>query len=246
MKRKLFLTVLLVSLCALRLPAIDRGLGNPRSVYIPKGTVSLSLAGGYNSWKATGEDLDKGVILAGLIDEVNGDVSLIKASAGASWFFADNWSLGMRFGFAHEDIDVNNLALLSLINLNNKHIRRETYTGALAVRNYMPLFDSKIFALFFEGRLTGSFGYGKNYAETARGKEGRYSDLYSAKFGIYPGISAFATDRISFEVSLPILEGGFEWDKQIKGQAHDSALSRRFVQFKPGLTGINAGIVYHF
>jgi hypothetical protein len=246
MKRKVFLAVLLVSLCALRLPAIDRGLGNPRSVYIPKGTVSLSLAGGYNSWEATGEDLDKGVILAGLIDEVNGDVSLIKASAGASWFFADNWSLGMRFGFAHEDIDVNNLALLSLINLSNKHIRRETYTGALAVRNYMPLFDSKILALFFEGRLTGSFGYGKNYAETDRGKEGRYSDLYSAKLGLYPGISVFATDRVSFEFSLPILEGGFEWDKQIKGQAHDSALSRRFIQFKPGLTGISAGIVFHF
>ena len=246
MKRKLLLTVLLAFVTAAGLSAIDRGLGNPGTVYIPKGTVGLSLSGGYNSWKATGEDLDKGVILAGLIDEVNGNVALTKASAGASWFFADNWSLGMRFGFAHEDIDVNNLALLSLINLSNKHIRRETYTGALAVRNYVPLFDSKVLALFFEGRLTGSFGYGKNYAETARGKEGRYSDLYSAKLGLYPGISVFATNRISFEVSLPFLEGGFEWDKQIKGQAHDSALSRKFIQFKPGLTGISAGVVFHF
>ena len=246
MKTKLFLTILLATLSAMQLSAIDRGLGNPRSTYIPKGTVGLSLTGGYNSWKATGEDLEKGVILAGLIDEVNGEVTLAKASAGVSWFFADNWSLGMRFGYAHEDIDVNNLALLSLINLSNKHVRRETYSGALSVRNYVPLFNSKVFALFFEGRLTGSFGYGKNYADTPRGKEGRYSDLYSAKVGIYPGLSIFATDCISFEVSLPFLEGGMEWDKQIKGQAHDSALSRKFIQFKPGLTGINAGVVFHF
>jgi len=237
---------MLLAASAAPLSAIDRGLGNPNSVYIPKGTVAVSLTGGYNNWQATGEDLDKGVILAGLIDEVNGQIYNIKAAAGASWFIADNLSLGLRFGFKHQELDVNNLQLLSLVNLNNKHLRRETYSGQLALRNYMPLFNSKIFALFFEGRVSGSFGYGKNYAETARGKEGRYSDLYTVTAGLYPGISVFATDRISFELSLPMIEGGFEWDKQIKGQAHDSALSRRFLQFKPGLTGITAGVVLHF
>ena len=246
MKTKIILALLLAAAGTAPLSAIDRGLGNPKSVYIPKGTVAVSLTGGYNSWKATGEELTKGIALAGVIDEVNGDVALINVSTGLSWFVADNLSIGARFQYAHRDIDINNLSMLSLVNLSNKHFRRETYSGSLAVRGYLPLFDSKIVALFFEGRLSGSFGYGKNYAETDRGKEGRYSDLYSATLGLYPGLSVFATNRIAFEVSLPFLEGGLEWDKQIKGQAHDSALARKFVNFKPGLLGISAGVVYHF
>ena len=228
------------------LGAIERGLGNPKSVYIPKGTVAVSLTGGYNSWKATGEELTQGVALAGIIEDVNGHVNLANAGAGLSWFVSDNLSVGARFNYAQRDIDINNLAMLGLVNLTNKHFRRETYSGSLAVRGYMPLFNSKIVALFFEGRLSGSLGYGKNYAETDRGKEGRYSDLYTVTLGLYPGLSVFATDRIAFEVSIPFLEGGLEWDKQIKGQAHDSALTRKYVNFKPGLLGISAGVVYHF
>ncbi len=95
--------------------------------------------------------------------------SLIDVSAGLSWFFRDNLSLGVRFGYGNTSLDLNHAELLNILKLENKHIRRETYAGALALRGYMPLFDSKIFALFCEGRLTGSFGYGKNYAETDRG-----------------------------------------------------------------------------
>ena len=246
MNKQVITALLAVLFCTAPLFAVDRGLGNPKSVFIPKGTVAVSLTGGYNSWKASGEELTKGVALAGIIDDVNGHVNLASAGAGLSWFVADNLSIGARFSYAHRDIDINNLAMLSLVNLTNKHFRRETYTGSLAMRGYMPLFNSKIVALFFEGRLSGSFGYGKNYADTDRGKEGRYSDLYTATLGLYPGLSVFATDRIAFEVSLPFLEGGLEWDKQSKGQAHDSALTRKFVLFKPGLLGISAGVVYHF
>lgn len=246
MSKRSILTILAAVILSAPLGAIDRGLGNPKSLYVPKGTVSVSLTGGYNSWKATGEELTQGVALAGVIEDVNGHVNLAGVGAGLSWFVADNLSLGVRFNYAQRDIDINNLAMLGLVNLTNKHFRRETFSGSLGVRTYLPLFNSRIVALFFEGRLSGSFGYGKNYADTERGKEGRYSDLYSATLGLYPGLSVFATDRIAFEVSIPFLEGGLEWDKQIKGQAHDSALTRKFVNFKPGLLGISAGVVYHF
>lgn len=33
----------------------DRGLGNQKSVFIPKGTVAVSLSVGYNNWNADGE-----------------------------------------------------------------------------------------------------------------------------------------------------------------------------------------------
>ena len=240
--------LLLVSVLAgtASLSAFDRGLGDPKSVYIPRGTVAASLSGGYNSLSATGESDIKGVNLAGLVTDVNGAVTLYNVNAGLAWFVRDNLSIGARFGYGNTILDDNNLSLLGLINLTNKHIRRETYAAALAVRGYMPLFDSRVFALFFEGRLSGSLGYNKSYEVTDRGKEGSYSDLYSAGLGLYPGASVFVTDRVAFEVSLPILEGVLEWDRQIKGQAHDSALTRSSVNFKPGLLGLNLGIVFHF
>ena len=50
MYKRFFITILLTVACAAPLSAIDRGLGNPKSIYIPQGTVSISLTGGYNSW----------------------------------------------------------------------------------------------------------------------------------------------------------------------------------------------------
>ena len=132
MKRvSIILALLLAAAGAAPLSAIDRGLGNPKSIYIPKGTVAVSLTGGYNSWKATGEELTQGIALAGVIDDVNGNITLTSASAGLSWFVADNFSIGARFSYAHRDIDINNLSMLSLISLSNKHFRRETYSGSI-------------------------------------------------------------------------------------------------------------------
>lgn len=246
MKKKVFLLLVSILAGTASLSAFDRGLGDPKSVYIPKGTVAASLTGGYNSWNATGESNTQGVNLAGLITDVNGQVTFYNVNAGLSWFVRDNLSIGARFGYGNTIVDDNSLSLMGLVNLTNKHVRRETYTAALAVRGYMPLFDSRVFALFFEGRLSGSLGYNKSYEVTERGKEGSYSDLYTAALGLYPGASVFVTDRVAFEVSLPIVEGVLEWDKQIKGQAHDSALTRRSVNFKPGLLGLRLGIVFHF
>lgn len=52
MYRRILLALLLTAACAAPLSALDRGLGNTGALYIPKGTVSISLTGGYNRFKA--------------------------------------------------------------------------------------------------------------------------------------------------------------------------------------------------
>ena len=64
--------------------------------------------------------------------------------------------------------------------------------------------------------------------------------------GLYPGISLFATDRISFEVSMPLIEGGYAWNDESYTDRADASLNHGFVRFKPALTGIKMGIMYHF
>jgi hypothetical protein len=247
MKKVLILALLVVigsgELMAKR---IDRGLGNPKSVYIPKGTFSIGAAGGFNRFNANGENLTSGASLAGLVTNLNGNATLWDASLNGYWFFQKNMALGVRLGYNNVSADVNNLKVLSTLEFSNKHIVNSMFTGAIAYRAYIPLFNSKVVALFGETRLTGGFGYGKDYANSDRGKVGTYSDLYSVSLGLYPGISFFVMDFISVEVSLPLLEGGYEWNLQIEGQAHESDLSHAFFNYKPSLLGLNLGIIFHF
>lgn len=241
MKRVLLLLVSL--LCFQALQAIDRGLGNPHSTYIPKGTVALGLSGNYHSYNAGGE---QGYSLYGLVTDLSGQITTAGASASLACFVADNMSLGLRFQYAHTGIDLDNASMMSLLTLSNKHVATETYTGALAFRGYLPLFNSKVLALFGEARLNGSMGYNKDYENLDRGKVGSYADVSSLSLGLYPGVSVFVTDCIAFEVSLPLLEAGYEWTRQIQGQAHDAAGSHAFAQFQPGILGLHLGINIHF
>ena len=246
--KKLLLVVLLVAMSTSGLMAkrIDRGLGNPKSVYIPKGTVAIGAAGGYNRFNANGESLTTGASLAGLITNINGNAALWNVSASGFWFFQNNMALGIRLGYDNLSADINNVKVMSTLDFSNKHLVNSLFSGAVAFRGYIPLFNSKVVALFGEARLSGGFGYGKDYAITERGKEGTYSDIYSASLGLYPGISVFVTDFMSVELSLPLLEGGYEWNLQIEGQAHESNLSHAFFNYKPNLLGINLGIIFHF
>ena len=247
MKKVLFLALLVVlSTGELMAKRIDRGLGNPKSVYIPKGTVAIGAAGGYNRFIANGENLTTGASLVGLVTNLNGNAAIWDVSLNGYWFFQKNMALGVRLGYSNVSADVNNLKVLSTLEFSNKHVVNSLFTGAIAYRAYIPLFNSKVVALFGETRLSGGFGYGKDYANTERGKEGTYSDLYSVSLGLYPGISVFVTDFMSVELSLPLLEGGYEWNLQTQGQAHDSSLSHAFFNYKPSLLGLNLGIIFHF
>jgi len=250
MKNSLLVVTVLAGLMT-AMPAgarsFDRGLGNAKTVYIEKGTVALGASAGYNRFNATGESANTGAYVFGVISNLNGNATLLNASAQASWFFRDNMSLGVRLGYNNTAVDLNNAGLLvEALNFTNKHVVNQTFTGALAFRGYIPLFNSRILALFGEARLTGGFGFGKDYALTERGKEGSYGDIYSVALGLYPGVSVFLTNFCALEVSLPLLEGGYEWNIQTRGQVHDSRLSHGFVSYKPGFTGINLGIVFHF
>ncbi len=225
---------------------IDRGLGNPKSVYIPKGSVQFGVSGGYNTFNAGNLNGSTGATFLGLVDKIQGNVSFANASAFVSGFISNNVSLGARFSYGYTSVNLDNAAILSQINLTNKHVDVMSLTGSIACRAYIPLFDSKWFALFAEGRLNGKMGYNKNYEQYEKGKAGTYADVYSVSLGLYPGISMFVTDNVALEISLPLVEGGMEWNKQLTDGSQESYMNRAFAQFQPGILGLNIGISFCF
>ena len=241
MRLRIGLTFILLVAYGL-ISAQKRGMGNPQAVYIEKSTGQVGLSFGYDSWKTDGEN---GYDLLGIIKELEGKVTLCDFSVSGAWFIKDNLSVGLRMGYtdARASIDTTQLASIELLDRN---IMRQDVNGALTCRGYLPLFDGRIMALFFEGRLSGSSGYSKCYRLTENGKEGAYSDIWTVSLGLYPGISIFATDKISFEAQLPLLEGGCKWQEQDATETGDSKLKHSFIHFKPNLIGLRMGLVYHF
>ena len=248
MKKRLLAILILAFAGSFALGAFDRGLGNPNSVFIPKGTLAASYYITYNNWNASaGDDLTKGVSLFGLIPDVNGKLSDLGFSAGLSWFFKDNWSIGALVGYDNRKIDSNHLAILKgMVDLSNQHSRTETYSGCVRVRRYIPLFDTRVIALLTEGRLGGSFGYDKSYQETDRGKEGVFAANYSVFGRLYAGVSVFFTNFASVEIAFPVLSAGYDWSKQIEKQEYESTLTGFSFRDRTNPLGVTLGVVYHF
>ena len=235
----------LLAAAALSASAIDRGLGDPNAVFIEKGQYSWSISGSYTGWAAKGED-GKGVSLAGLIKNANGEIGIFNLGTDFSWFFRDNWSVGIGLGYDKSIIDANTLSLLGLIDVNNTHVRRSTWSGTIAARRYIPLFNTKILALIGETALGGSMGYNKTYEDTARGKEGTFSSVYQIGFSVAGGACVFLTDKMSLELTIPIFAAGYEWNKMREKQEYDSSLDGFYIRKSTDLLGIKLGVVYYF
>jgi hypothetical protein len=72
MKKCILTFLALVAALALQARPMDRGLGNPRSVYIEKGSWQIGLSGSYNQIKAGGLDENGAFSVLGLIENLNG------------------------------------------------------------------------------------------------------------------------------------------------------------------------------
>ena len=236
----------LVAALSLQARTMDRGLGSPKSEYIPAGSVQFGLFGGYNKYNSGSLNGNQGATFFGLINNLSGQVSTGNVSLSGAYFVATNMSVGARFTYGNTGIDCDSADMMSLLKFENQHINMESFTGAITYRAYLPLFNSKVFALFGEARLNGKVGYTKNYQLQERGKVGTYADVYSVSLGLYPGMNFFVTNNIAVEISLPLLEGGYEWNRQITGGEKESAQSRGFIAFQPGILGLNLGITFNF
>ena len=239
--RRIILLAILVVM-SVNLFAEKRGIGNTQAVYIEKGTKSVGLSFGYDSWRASGND---GVQLLAVLSGIRGDVSMADVSANAAWFFKDNLSVGVRLGYNDLRLQVDSLEFASA-ELKNRNYKKQAFNGSVTCRGYLPLFDGKVLAMFAEGRLSGQNGYVKSYENTDRGKEGTYADVYELSFGLYPGVSVYVTEHVSFEVLLPLLETGYYWQDQTATKSDDGQMSHTFVRFKPNLVGLRMGVQYHF
>ena len=226
----------------------DRGLGAASAVFVPKGMMTAGTSISYNHYSAGNGDV--GYEIMSLITGLEGELSTVKISPAVFYFIGKNTAVGARFGYSYTAMDMDK-ASISLdadneFDFSNHYFKSQSYVGQFAVRNYVPLFGSRVFAMFNEVRIGGTKSQGKSFQYDGDEKNGTFSDGYALNIGVYPGVTAFLTNSLSFELALSVLECNYSYTKQTKNQVYTSSLSHFGTTFKPNLLGLSFSIMYYF
>ena len=264
--KRIFSIILLVSAMTLSLQAagrekkpvepFDRGIGRSSSVFIPAGTVGAGASFSYTNYSLGNGLNDTGYqMLFSLVQNLHGNLMSFGIAPQVSYFIRDNLAVGARFDYDRSSFGLGNLDLslsdaLSL-SVGDFNYLKQAYTGALTLRNYIPFGQSKRFAMFTELRLTGGYGqsesYRMGYDETLEqpNKTGTDQDIYQFEIGVVPGICAFVTNEVAFEVSVGLM--GFNYQKvvQVTNQVERSEMEKNGLNFKVNLLAINFGLSFY-
>ena len=228
----------------------DRGIGRSKSVFIPQGTIGAGVSFSYNNYSIGNAAADAGYsMLFNLLGDIHGNLLSFGISPYASYFIADNLSVGARFDYDRSSMGLNNLSL-SLsdelgFSVKDFNYFKQTYTGALTLRTYLPFANSKRFAMFTEIRATGGYGQAESYRLDEGDKFGTYQDIYSFELGLVPGLCAFVTNEVALEVAVGLL--GFNYQKvaQHTNQVDYSEMERSGANFKLNIFSISFGLSFY-
>lgn len=228
----------------------DRGISRGKSVFIPKGTVGAGVSFSYNNYSIGNSAGDAGyAMLFSLLQDIRGNMMSFGIAPYASYFIADNLSVGARFDYDRSILGLGN-ANVSLgdamtFSLNNFNYFKQSYTGSVTLRNYMPIADSKRFAMFTELRATGGYAQSETYKIDEGDKFGTYQDIYQFELGLVPGITAFVTNEVAVEISVGLL--GFNYQKvvQVTNQVERSEMESSGANFKINLFSLNFGMSFY-
>lgn len=228
----------------------DRGISRQNSVFIPQGTIGAGVSFSYNNYSIGNGAADSGYsMLFNLLGDIQGNLLSFGVSPYVSYFIKDNLSVGARFDYDRSSLGVGDLSL-SLsddmgFSVKDFNYFKQSYTGSLTVRNYLPFANSKRFAMFTEVRATGGYGQAESYKLDEDDKFGTYQDIYSFELGLVPGLCAFVTNEVALELSIGLLGFNYQKVKQYTNQVERSEMEQSGANFKLNIFSISFGLSFY-
>lgn len=232
-------------------PVFDRGIGKANSLFIPKGTTGVGLSVSYNNYNLGNGNNDAGYrMLFSLIGGVSGSLNTFGIAPQVSYFVADNISIGLKFDYSRTGFNLGSmkLALGDALNfgINDVNFLKQGYTGSITLRDYMPIANSKRFAIFAELDVSGTYAQSEQYTHNAdKSKNGTYQDIYKLGLGVIPGIVCFVTNDAAFEVSVGVLGFNYQKTVQTTNQVEVSQMTSSNANFKINLLSVSLGWTYY-
>lgn len=229
-----------------------------KTVFVPKGSRSLGIAGGFRSFAVGGEADNDGFAILSMLNIGNGKLYTYNVSPKFSFFLADDLALGGRLNYSGYTVDTDlKLDLrdydLTNLTLSNRHLINNTWGGSLFLRKYLSFFGSERLGVFGEANLYAQYGRTHsapivNYKVDDKGKavldennnkiptdtpypnnaKERISDNFSIGIKFAVGACYKLKDNSSFFVSLPLFGIGYSNTKQFKTNTGNTARLSQF------------------
>ena len=206
-------------------------------VFIEKGTRTLGISGTYHSFDAAGLANGDGYSFLSMLNIGSGNFRTWAVAPTFSYFLADDFSLGVRLeytgyqlntdlkldlrdvlgGIFDDGTEEGQEAITALnIPISSRHMHHHKGGVALTARKYLSFFGSKLFAVFGEGRLYGSYGVTSSYPLKEDTNKIRNTNTLDIGLKFAVGGALKLRDGSSFAISIPLL--GMTWDHTIQNK----------------------------
>lgn len=207
-------------------------------VFIEKGTWALGISGSYHGYDASGLANGDGYSILSMLNIGSGSFKTWAVAPSYSYFLSDDFSLGVRLeytgyqlntdlrldlrdvlGGIFDDGTEESREILSGLNvpISSRHMHHHKGGISLTARRYLSFFGSKMFAVFGEGRLYGSYGVTSSYPLKENTNKIRNTSMLDIGLKFAVGGALKLRDGSSFAISIPLL--GISWDHTIQNKA---------------------------
>ncbi len=217
----------------------NRGLVDMQTEFVPKGQWIVGATGSYSTHVN-----DNFTLL--VVDGIQSEGYSINITPTLAYAFRTNTVAGVRFKYNRSLLRIYDAELSiggedgTQIVVNDFYALSHSYVGSAVVRQYIPLGKAKRFALFSDIELEGG-RFQSKFANDYPVK-GTFSEGYTMGFGVTPGIVAFATNDVAFEVSVGMLGIGYTHTEQVHNQVYIGEVNSSNLNFKMNLLTIGLGV----
>lgn len=214
----------------------------PSKVFVPKGQWIVGSSVSYSEHTENNYDFL-------VVEKINSDGYSFKLSPMFAYALKDNMALGGRFKYGRTLVRMDETQLKlddeNQFDINNVYQLKHSYSAMAVFRNYIPLGDSKRFAIFSETQLE----VGGSQSKVSNGKgealTGTYSKSVDLGFGVSPGMVAFINNYTAVEVSIGVLGVNLSKKQQTTNQVETGEQSSTSANFKINIFSIGLGIAFY-
>ena len=220
-----------------------RGLTSLDNIFVPKGEWIFGLNGSFSTHTNSNYSIT-------VIKGVNSEGHTIKVSPIVAYALTDNSVIGVRFGYSRNLLRITGGGL-SIgdadsgvdISVDSYYSLKHIYEGDLLWRRYITFGTNKRFALFSEIQLSLGGSQGKVIADTP--VRGTYQTGFTMGLNITPGLVAFVTNDMAFELNIGVMGLTYETIRQIHNQVAIGKRSWSAMTFKVNLLSVGLGMSFY-
>ena len=220
-----------------------RGLTSQANIFVPRGQWVAGLTGSFSTHTNDNYTL-------AVVEGITSEGHTVKVSPILGYAIRSNMVVGARFGYSRTFLRLSGGGL-SLgdadtgvsIKVDSYYSLKHVYEGALFWRQYIPFGTNKRFALFSEVQLILGGSQAKFAADTP--VRGTYQTGFTCALSVTPGLSAFMTNDLAFELNVGIMGITYERVRQVHNQVAVGVRSGSTMNFKINLFSIGLGMAFY-